>query len=101
MMPRPECQPPADPVVMSPISLRALKNGNSNGFMNSRLNKPWSVPNAVTNAVTTHKGLKVRAEIDPAQYEKGIKVIDAEVAAIRIARDDFHGEWNYAISSNR
>jgi hypothetical protein len=48
-------------------------------------------------ATTTRKGLKVRAEIDDAQYEKGIKVTDA---AIRIARDDFHGEWNYVISPN-
>jgi hypothetical protein len=49
-------------------------------------------------ATTTRKGLKVRAEIDNAQYEKGIKVTDTEFAAIRIARDDFHGEWNYVIS---
>ena len=52
-------------------------------------------------ATTTRKGLKVRAEIDPAQYQKGIKVTDAEFATIRIARDDFHGEWNYVISPNR
>jgi len=52
-------------------------------------------------ATTTRKGLKVRAEIDSAQYEKGIKVTDAEFATIRIARDDFHGEWNYVISPNR
>ena len=52
-------------------------------------------------ATTTRKGLRVRAAIDDAQYEKGIKVTDAEFAAIRIARDDFHGEWNYVISPNR
>ena len=51
-------------------------------------------------ATTTRKGLKVRAEIDPALYAKGIKVTDAQFAAIRIARDDFHGEWNYVISPN-
>jgi len=51
-------------------------------------------------ATTTRKGLKVRAELDTAQYQKGIKVTDAEFATIRIARDDFHGDWNYAISPN-
>jgi hypothetical protein len=30
-----------------------------------------------------------------------MKVIDAEFATIRIARDHFHGEWNYIISLNR
>ena len=49
-------------------------------------------------ATTTRKGLKVRAAIDDAQYEKGIKVTDSEFAAIRIARNYFHGEWNYVIS---
>ena len=51
-------------------------------------------------ATTTRAGLKVRAEIDAAQYAKGVKVTDAEFAAIRISRDDFHGEWNYVISPN-
>ena len=49
-------------------------------------------------ATTTSKGLKVSAEIDTAKYETGIKVSDQEFSAIRIARDDFHGEWNYVIS---
>lgn len=52
-------------------------------------------------ATTTRKGLKVRAEIDDAHYEKGIKVTDTQFAAIRIARDDFQGEWNYVISPNQ
>ena len=51
-------------------------------------------------ATTTRQGLKVRAEIDDAPYEKGIKVTDTEFAAIRIVRDDFHGDWNYTISPN-
>ena len=52
-------------------------------------------------ATTTRKGLKVQAEIDSALYPKGVKVTDTEFATIRIARDDFHGEWNYVISPNR
>ena len=49
-------------------------------------------------ATTTRKGLKVRAEIDPAQYQTGIKVTNAEFEAIQLKRDTFHGEWNYVIS---
>jgi hypothetical protein len=48
-------------------------------------------------ATTTKTGLKVRAEIDPGKYPKGVKVSDKEVAAIRLERDQFHGEWNYTI----
>ena len=51
-------------------------------------------------ATTTRQGLTVRAEIDEAKYEKGIKVSDTEFAAIRMARDELHGEWNYVISPN-
>jgi hypothetical protein len=48
-------------------------------------------------ATTTKTGLTVRCELDPAPYPKGITVSDEEMAAINIARDEFHGEWNYAI----
>jgi transposase len=48
-------------------------------------------------ATTTKAGLRVRAEIDPGKYPKGVKVSDKDVAAIRIERDEFHGEWNYTI----
>ena len=36
--------------------------------------------------------------LDENDYPKAIKVSDAEMAAINIACDDFHGEWNYTIS---
>ena len=48
-------------------------------------------------ATTTRHGLRVRAEIDPGTYPIGVKVSDKEVAAVRIERDSFHGEWNYTI----
>ena len=51
-------------------------------------------------ATTTRKGLKVRAQLDTSPYPKGIKVSDDEFASIRLARDDFHGEWNYTITPN-
>ena len=45
----------------------------------------------------TRTGLTIRAELDTALYPKGIKVSDADYAAINLVRDDFHGEWNYSI----
>jgi len=49
-------------------------------------------------ATTTQKGLRVRAAIDDASYQKGIKVTDAGFTTIKITPDEFHGDWNYAIS---
>jgi hypothetical protein len=46
---------------------------------------------------TTSTGLKVYARLDPGEYEKGIKVTDAELATVNIARDQFHGDRNYTI----
>lgn len=48
-------------------------------------------------ATTTKTGLRVRAEVDTGKYPKGVKVSDKDMAAIRIQRDQFHGEWNYTI----
>lgn len=48
-------------------------------------------------ATTTTTGLKVRCELDPRIYPKGIKVPDAEMESLNIKPDDFHGEWNYTI----
>ena len=50
---------------------------------------------------TTDTGLTVRAELDENKYPKGIKVSNAEFAAINLSRHSFHGEWNYVISPNR
>jgi hypothetical protein len=49
-------------------------------------------------ATTTRTGLNVKCEIDPASYPAGIKVTNAEMAAINIAPHEFHGEWNYSIA---
>jgi len=46
-------------------------------------------------ATTTKQGLKVHAERDLGSYPKGVKVTDAELAAIILKAHDFHGEWNY------
>jgi hypothetical protein len=48
-------------------------------------------------SVTTAQGLRVRAALDKNVYDAGIKVSDADLAAVAIERDEFHGEWNYRI----
>jgi hypothetical protein len=48
-------------------------------------------------STTTRKGLRIEAELDTNRYETGLKVKDAELAAVRIMKSDFHGEWNYTI----
>ena len=54
------------------------------------------IVNLIANT-TTRSGLRVQAELDTDRYEPGIKVTDAELAAVRIRKNDFHGDWNYAI----
>jgi transposase len=49
-------------------------------------------------ATTSTAGLKVYARLDEATYPRKIKVTDAELAAVNLTRDKFHGEWNYTIN---
>lgn len=49
------------------------------------------------SSTTTKEGLTVRAMVDQNNYPTGIKVSDAEMRALNIVRDTFHGEWNYTI----
>ena len=48
-------------------------------------------------ATTTRAGLKVECALDHRTYEKGVKVSDAEMAALNLTGEDFHPEWNYSI----
>jgi DDE family transposase len=52
-------------------------------------------------ATTTDAGLRVRAELDENKYPKGVKVSDAQIAAVNLSRHAFHGDWNYTISPTR
>lgn len=45
----------------------------------------------------TETGLEIHAELDEQKYPTGIKVTDEELAAVRIKKNKFHGEWNYTI----
>ena len=49
-------------------------------------------------ATTTKSGLQVRCELDTNTYVKGIKVTDAQMAALNIKGEAFHPEWNYTIA---
>ena len=52
-------------------------------------------------ATTTRTGLAVHAELDRRSYPKGVKVTDAELAAVPITPHEFHGAWNYTIDSSQ
>jgi len=54
-------------------------------------------------ATTTRTGLHVHAELDTASYPTGIRISDAQMAALPVTRHTFHGDWNYTLhpSSHR
>lgn len=52
--------------------------------------------NLIANT-TIQAGLIIRAELDPGKYPTGIKVSDAQLAAVNMNRANFHGDWNYTL----
>lgn len=48
-------------------------------------------------ATTTATGLQVTCTLDRRKYAVGKKISDAEMKALQIVKDKFHGEWNYTI----
>jgi hypothetical protein len=48
-------------------------------------------------STTTSTGLKVKAALDEGTYPTKQKVSDEEMNAIKVTREEFHGEWNYCI----
>ena len=52
-------------------------------------------------ATTSRTGLLVKAALDTARYETGIKVSDQELARIQLHPHAFHGDWNYTIKPRR
>jgi len=47
----------------------------------------------------TQKGLSIQADLDLGAYEKGIEVSEEEMSKVQVKPADFHGEWNYTITS--
>ena len=63
--------------------------------------KPLTSLEVIVNligAATTRTGLEVYAQLDERTYPKGIKVTDAQLAAVNLTGDPFHPEWNYTIN---
>ncbi|MCA1700214.1 MAG: ISAzo13 family transposase [Actinobacteria bacterium] len=52
---------------------------------------------SLIGATTSTAGLKVYAQLDENVYERAIKIPDAQLAAVNLTPDEFHGEWNYLI----
>ncbi len=51
------------------------------------------------SATSTTTGLTIKADYDLNWYPKGVKVTDAELAAVPLAPHEFQGAWNYTISA--
>jgi hypothetical protein len=56
---------------------------------------------SLIGATATSSGLAVTCVLDESEYPKGIKIGDGEFATINISSADFHGEWNYSISTTK
>src|SRR5262252_118345 len=48
-------------------------------------------------ATTTATGLTVRAGLDTGLYPAGVKISDAQMAALPLGRHAWHGDWNYTL----
>ncbi len=62
--------------------------------------KPLTTYRVVVNliaATTTRTGLRVMADLDQRSYPTGVKVSDAELAAVPLKPHDWHPNWNYSI----
>jgi hypothetical protein len=62
--------------------------------------RPLTSHEVIVNLIgstTTRTGLTVQAAVDPGTYPTGVKISDAEIEALRLKRDPFHGDWNYTI----
>lgn len=58
------------------------------------------VVNLIANTTTT-TGLKIRAELNEKNYEKGLKITDQEMDTLNLVPDEFHGEWNYTLAPEK
>ena len=45
----------------------------------------------------TDAGLRVSAVLDTRKYPKGVTATDAEMEALSLHRNEFHGDWNYEL----
>lgn len=59
----------------------------------------WNLETVINliGATRTRTGLRVKALLDTARYETGVKISDEQIDTQRIRRSHFHPEWNYTI----
>jgi hypothetical protein len=50
-----------------------------------------------TIATTTRTGLTMHGELDPGTNPAGVKISNAQMDALLLARHDWHGDWNYTL----
>lgn len=46
---------------------------------------------------STPAGLRVKAKLDTRNYATGLKITKAQMKALELHKNDFHGEWNYEL----
>src|SRR6185437_12146246 len=62
--------------------------------------RPLTSHDVVINSIaatTTRTGLTVQARLDDGSYPTGVKVSNAQIAALPLSRHPFHGDWNYTL----
>jgi len=59
----------------------------------------WNLETVINliGATRTRTGLRVKAVLDTARYETGVKISDEQIDKQRIRGHQFHPEWNYTI----
>ena len=48
-------------------------------------------------ATTTRTGLSVHAQLDEANYPKGVRITDKQIETLPLQRHSFHPDWNYTL----
>lgn len=64
--------------------------------------RPLETYQTIVNLIahtTTTTGLSVQCELDPNLYPTKIKLTNQQKESIPLTRHDFHGDWNYTITS--
>jgi transposase len=62
--------------------------------------RPLTSHDVVINSIaatTTRTGLTVQAHLDDGAYPTGVKISNAQMAALPVSRHPFHGDWNYTL----
>ena len=62
--------------------------------------KPLTTYRVVVNLIagtTTRTGLRVMADLDQGSYPTGVKVTNAQLAAVPLRPHDWHPDWNYTV----